>query len=231
MDMKYVFICKTMRIAWCLLIFLIVGCNTQKNQYYPLESGMKWEYHVSIGGIDEHECTLTNVKNLKARAIDMLIQQQDCKGKQSFWAIQNTKDGLYKIAELPSLNAEPKMIDKPVLLIKQPLQIGTTWEEPYDSKFILQKANFTVKAKIKSMSETVTVPIGTFNNCMMVEYKGHIEQDQGEYMGKIILTIEKTIWYAPDVGMVKSVLQERSNVGMKNNGNEIIELVSTKRSK
>ena len=68
----------------------------------------------------------------------------------------------------------------------------------------------TVTYKIEDTDDTVTVTAGTFGHCLRVHGKGYLFAGRTlqEFMGIDTINIDQTEWYAPGVGLVKSVREE-----------------------
>jgi len=75
-------------------------------------------------------------------------------------------------------------------LLKFPIKLGESWT-------IRLSRNQEFTRRIKSVSETVTVPAGTFRDCLVVEYESVTTGDTGN------IRYRSTSYYAPDVGLVK----------------------------
>jgi hypothetical protein len=76
------------------------------------------------------------------------------------------------------------------------------------------------------MTDMVKVPAGAFENCMRVVMSGNAFVDAGNYVGKTIVRVTETNWYAPGVGLVKSVREESTKHRALDKGGIILELES-----
>ena len=69
-------------------------------------------------------------------------------------------------------------------------------------------AKVPVEVKIESLSDKVVVPAGTFTGCMRISFSGTAFIDAGNYVGKTVVRVSEINWYAPGVGLIKSVRKE-----------------------
>ena len=67
---------------------------------------------------------------------------------------------------------------------------------------------------------------GRFENCMRVEISGNAFTDAGNYVGITIVRLSETNWYAPGVGLVKSVHKESTKHKALDKGEIILMLES-----
>ncbi|MDX1519073.1 MAG: hypothetical protein R3318_03045, partial [Gammaproteobacteria bacterium] len=81
-----------------------------------------------------------------------------------------------------------------------------------------------VVATIESMRDTVKVPAGTFRNCMRIRTEGKAFVDAGNYVGNTVVGVDETSWYAPGVGLVKTVRKETTTKKALDYGEIILEL-------
>ena len=58
----------------------------------------------------------------------------------------------------------------------------------------------TVNLTVETTSETITVPAGTYKDCARVKHSGGNRKDGAS------ISLEAYEWYAPEVGLVKSIV-------------------------
>jgi hypothetical protein len=110
------------------------------------------------------------------------------------------------------LKVEPRRISGVTLPPEDELVVGKTWTAVYESKAQMPSGlgetvtNVTVNNKVVSLDDEVKTPGGTFK-AMKVESNLDIAT---KFNGKNIPVppIKTATWFAPDVGMVKSGLDE-----------------------
>jgi hypothetical protein len=98
-------------------------------------------------------------------------------------------------------------------LIPANVSVGTKWS----SSGISNGMNFTTDGEVQSVTDTVTVPAGTFTGCLRI-YDVNTYADLATYIAQGGYgTIDRTRWFAPGVGLVKY-----ASTVAKANGNEVI---------
>lgn len=108
--------------------------------------------------------------------------------------------GLYYIED--TFEEYVRKPDAPILLLPEILpDIGVEW----DASSVIRCYSciyfeFSVKGKILGV-ETVTVPAGTYDNALKVEYTGDCEMGESGFF----LVGSATVWYVPGIGPVKGV--------------------------
>jgi DUF3108-like len=97
-----------------------------------------------------------------------------------------------------SYSEDMNLYQPPLLYLKSSAGAGETW------KVGMQMSMGTELSTMATVqgTETVTVPAGTFSNCLKVVYRSVVEK----LPGNLLLesgNVQDTVWYAKDVGMVK----------------------------
>ena len=105
-------------------------------------------------------------------------------------------------------------------VIKFPIEVGTSWVVNdktrlkmtigYDKVFETW-IPFKLENKITSVNERVSIKNKIFKNCIKVVGKGNTRYNAGPPLGDSNIVIENTDWYAPGVGLVKTVRSEKSD--------------------
>jgi|YNPNPStandDraft_1061719.scaffolds.fasta_scaffold01723_3 hypothetical protein len=183
--------------ATLVLTALLLFCGLRLNirhvdNYFPLEAGLtlEYDYQRTKGNLKETgRLTVTNMapetlanRKVVPRKYDMrkasgttqtylAFFHPDGSGVL-FWALKTPKD------------PQPQTLPHPFYYVKHPLETGNAWgvgQEP--------------RGRLESVSESLTVPAGTFKNCL-----------------KVKLTFpdntpirEASLWFAEKVGIVQSV--------------------------
>lgn len=68
------------------------------------------------------------------------------------------------------------------------------------------------------------VPPGRFDECFLVSGHGTTTTDVGNYIGRAEIEISTEDWFAPGVGLVKSIRTERTSLDALNFGRLSMEL-------
>ena len=191
-----------------LLVGLIIGAISLKASaadYFPLKAGNCWVYYPSYGngyridsivGTEMVDTTLTYIwKRLEAPPDNYHERRWLVKDGVDLKALQ-----YWDNMQEPPL-AEPLLLDPPWFLgnIDNP-NVGDSWQFEVDFGTTHVKATLWVE----SITATVTVPAGTFSNCVKVRQKGEINT------GTSIKSDYKRYWLAPGIGPVKYVKYTRN---------------------
>lgn len=184
-----------------------------KNRYHPVKEGgtMNYEMNNSLGKstakivqkyvpgeatfTEEWTFEKTNMKQIWQCTLEGIIAP-------NYGSMMNSYD----------LKVEPRRISGVTLPPENELVVGKTWTAVYESKAQLPSnlgetiTNVTVNSKVVSLDDEVKTPGGTFK-AMKVESNLDVAT---KFNGKNIPVppIKTATWFAPDIGMVKSGLEE-----------------------
>lgn len=228
--MQWIKRCRLIGAITLLLLLLSGGCDRSPSAYYPLESELRWYYTVHFTTMDSTE----EQKLLLADARPVDWQGQPVQTRRSLdgttlYYLENA-EGIHHVATRRPNAVEPQPVEKGERVVLQyPLKPGTTWYA--DSKTLAlyrtgppQRSEFHIiapvrlKYTIEALDDTVAVPAGKFRDCLRVRAIGKTKYDARNYVGLTDITVEKTEWYAPGVGLVKSVREETTSSKVLNHG-------------
>ncbi len=171
----------------------------------PLTVGNWWEYEVEIyeyvGGME-----IESQRDLRYSEV-MFEENSETNGHLS-WMVRLMEDhgvayGYYISLSEASMTIYDQMDNvQGEIYLKSPLEEGTSWETVSRAD-----SSVAVRAEIVSAGITLELPAGSFENCICVRMTSTREVID-DYPGPEDLLWE--IWYAPDVGPVKS-FTETSN--------------------
>jgi hypothetical protein len=176
------------------------------NDYVPLKEGREWKYSIvdkngdSIVGIKEKSNTALSPTKINGKDV-IPVKNYDEDNKQytlSFYYVDSLNAIL--VASQKANDAEPKLEN--IIFIKGPIKEGSSWK----SKEIF----FT----IVSINDSLTVPAGTFNQCLKIKWSSKYA--------------EIIAWYAPDVGNIKGIIRQKVDERITNK-EKIMQLVSFKK--
>lgn len=129
------------------------------------------------------------------------------------------KIGTCGFAKQSPSDVEPQIDDDPFYNLKYPLKPGTNWQHKGKTYLLQKKIDVTCKRTIESTDDNVTVPAGTFKNCLRVKsYGKRVLQKKNPYIQSVFVpkegfwvTIESYSWYAQKIGWIKSIIKHDSN--------------------
>jgi hypothetical protein len=216
---------------------LFAGCSRAPDSYYPLAAGKYWRYGMTYHTMDGNFKGIYAVENLgRKKENDHEIHvRRLLDGSSDFLRIDD--QGIHLTGREKT---DGERVDLDHQIFQFPLVVGKEWQDTTISRALIktgppQKTEFhisaevPVTARIESMTDVVSIPAGTFVACMRISLKGNAFTDAGNYVGLTIVNIEETDWYAPGVGLVKSIRKESTPSKALDRGEIILELESYRR--
>ncbi|MEA3458526.1 MAG: hypothetical protein U9R21_07610, partial [Candidatus Thermoplasmatota archaeon] len=105
---------------------------------------------------------------------------------------------------------------------KTPYFAGRTWEDEGKTIFFAREISVTTTVTIEKIDDVVTIPAGTFENCLRVKSHSNVQNTEG-----VIIKKEHYAWYAPGLGFIKSIYKEEcSDPSLGKGGTLTYQLVS-----
>ena len=99
------------------------------------------------------------------------------------------------------------------------------WQTQTTTQLLGDRIKITLESTLETVEETITVPAGTYEKCIRVVSTGSATKNLGPFMGTANITVEEHNWYAPGVGLLKSIRKEQSNHMMLGSGEISLQLV------
>ena len=201
----------------------VIEVSSSEN-YFPLDKGRRWEYQIlsKEGGgwegiLGESKTSgkviVTNFPQRELKGEIVTPQQVEYKAwgsiSTSFWFYIEDQGGVYEFAYQKPEDIEPKIIHD--YIIKYPIKVGNIWQETETSAF-KPEISIPVESTIESINEVVTVPAGTFEDCLKIKTVGFAEKVTGKWLGeeeKVRIDREWYKWFAPGVGLIKEIFKEK----------------------
>ena len=218
---------------------LTASCSTsQDSSYFPLEPGFEWRYRVqrkSMGEVEEQRLLLRNVESVEANGVRYSVQRS-LTGFQHLF--QQTPAGVERAGFIKTSGAEEVFISEKHLLLPANLEIGYEWESVTRTRGLVKKwspgkavpshvsAKVPVVHKIEALDAMVKTVAGRFSNCLKTSTTGFAFHKGDRYSERVLVDIKQTDWYAPGIGLVKSVLKETSSSDAFADAEVILELDS-----
>lgn len=184
------------------------GANSSRD-YFPLPVGAKWKYRSTTGEGKQSEFTINVLKEESEGGNTLSLVEtvstfqpiHDWYSKPSGWVVMHREE--YVKAGTKADFQPPRQ------LLKNPLTNGDTWSWKGKGMMGLD----VDESSQASGPETVSVPAGTFE-AMKVTSK--VVQGGA--------SVSKTYWYAPGVGLVKSI----TDTGAVKSSTELLEYSGVK---
>ena len=214
----------------------LASCSIESNtNYFPLEEGLTWRYQVTKttrDGVRQQKYIYTSLSE-KIVNEETVAVRQSVDGTLLYY--RDTEEGLFYIGKEIQSGIERKFHEDEHLIFSYPLENGNQWQDITLTKLLVktgppQKTNFKIvvqipiEISIDSTDDTVFVPAGKFHHCIKLIKKGAKFIDAGNYIGRTIVRVKETSWYAPGVGLVKSIREETTEKKALDKGQLVIEL-------
>ncbi|MGB8275753.1 MAG: hypothetical protein WCF16_10855 [Alphaproteobacteria bacterium] len=202
--------------------------------YFPLESGRSWIYgtRVTVQGADP-QTFKTVALNLAqetvegARATPRLYHD----GRVLYY--RQDGDGIRTVAfHEPGQPSQPAANGQYVL--KRPLAPGTKWRAPGHTFLLTQRLLYNkvveiaipleIDYAIESANEAVEVRAGRFRHCIKVTGSAKSSVYALDSVRRLAVSVETEDWFAPGVGLVKSVRSEAAGTERTGNARMVMEL-------
>ena len=219
----------------------LYGCNSKKpdeDDYFPLNKGLSWKYSYQLISADNQENGYYNVTNLGETEVDnqtITVRRTDA-GRDYY--LLKKPDGVYRYASRTLFEKYP-VTDKPErLVLPLPFSGDTSrrWSSTTSSYIINRTSpstitteppeNFVMTYRISSLDNTVTVPAGRFENCLLAEGEATLTMFADPLTGYTDVPIRTREWYAPGVGLIKLERTEQLDTRMYKGGKYTFELIS-----
>jgi hypothetical protein len=190
---------KIRLIAAILLLLPLLPVNNlygsePASKYYPLKPGLTWTYTVTSEKIANGKIVITNLPAKEINGVTATPRKWDMGGVVRYHLMATDSMGIYRYGEQQDENAEPVLTKPKAYSLRDPVATGTTWDMP--SK--MGEDELTINLTVESITDSVTVPAGTYKDCAKIK---HVGASKGAP-----ISLEAYEWYAPEVGLVKSIV-------------------------
>lgn len=212
------------------------GCGPASPDYFPLETGRRWEYRTTLRVLDETTHGREIVRNVGVveHAGKPISIFEYPGGARRYYA--HTGEGIVRVATVRGAHGVMRTDAADHLVLPAPITAGTSWE--LDSELALAESVFydagehirdrrtpvLLRYRIESTSDAVTVAAAVFTDCVRVRATGSaiVRVNQGANFGTV--DVEHVDWYAPGVGLVRSSRAESSESPFLKRGEYLLEL-------
>jgi hypothetical protein len=204
-------------VAFSLLPFGQACGDELSESYFPLKAGMRWEYTVTSTQGPARKLLITNLAPREVSGVKVTPRKSEMGGGMVIEFMKQDDTGVYRYAEQKGEKASPDLVTPMECHIKFPISQGNSWN--LGTKVGDSTVNLTLT--IESVSDEVRVPAGTYQDCVKIKQVGE------NAAGTTVLGYE---WYAPKVGVVKSMvtIKQKPKGGVPSSENQIYQLVSFK---
>ena len=203
---------------------------SSSKDYFPLDEGKRWEYQVYVKeknylGFESKRSIKQVITNFTQRELrGKKVTPQKKENKEIPWGaiytifkfIAEDKNGIYQFAQQRPEDVEPKIFHDHNYIIKYPVKVGNSWQE-IETSPLEPRIFIPIKSTIESIDEVVTVPAGTFKECLKIKSTGFAEKvledrEKGCITPKkenVRIEKEYYTWFAPHVGRIKMIFKAK----------------------
>ncbi len=197
-------------IILCSILISSMGYCKDVEEYFPKEEGLKKEFDIierlPNGETKKGILTVTNLPSKQLQGKKVYPRRYEGTGKSTIYFVVLDKDGCYRLGKQYIGAAEPEIYKDKRYDLKNPIESGTSWSSKWGSPTAKEELA-DVKATIASINDIVTVPAGTYRNCVKVRRTGEIKR------GTVKVIRETYDWYCSDLGWIKTITKEREIAG------------------
>ena len=212
----------THKIIFFVLSFFLISCE---RQFSYLPSGNNKHIHYEITFIDK-EKKINNYKQSyflkesnKNRSVLVRSDGKVIEYKKEQKSLV-LKDVQYLYPGLVDRPKEKLEFERENIVYQVSLEKNKPWDTN-DLTTLVVKLGYdriyrtllpiNIENKLISLNETIKIKDKILKNCLKIEGFGQTSFFPGAPLGKIDITIKKTEWYAPDLGLVKLIREEISD--------------------
>ncbi len=209
-------------VTWAAIAALLAGCAPAGHDYFPLGTEQSWEYSLQRTIKGEKHTGKIVIANLAPATLKGTTLYPKRRLDNRLEWFRKTDKGIFRVG--PGLRPLREVLPLPV-------KVGSQWQDITRVRFLRVTGAFarTFKERahkdmpihyvVESVSDTVEVPAGRFENCLRVSGKGSILGGQilDQFLGIHEIRVAETDWYAPGVGLVKRVRTESTSPANWNN--------------
>lgn len=216
---------------------IVSGCsNTSGHEYFPLASGWSWEYALYSKTMlfeSRGKYVVDNIGPAMRGNVRTLAQK--VQGGNLYY-YRREPDGIHRIGIKRAEGSTLKDSGRDLLVMPSPLKVGKSWSQatvtgvlqtevdPFRRIYNL-RAKVPMTYRVESADELVRVPAGRFAHCVKIRGVGSVHVRPDKTIGPLSVHIEHTDWYAPGVGLVKTVRRESTDSHWLARGRYTLELV------
>lgn len=222
------------------LLLLAAGC-AERSDYFPLEEGQSWHYQVSMTTRDGTGVKRQRLTNLRPQELDGVRVTPRMSPDGSLLFYQQSDQGVLRVAVQRGPAAERVPENPPQLVFPADVLPGSRWSGELSTAVLEytgppQRSLHSIRVAVPVVHELlrlddeVRVPAGRFADCALVHTTGMVFVDGGRYIGRARVQVDRLDWYAPGVGLVKTLQRETTDSAFLPFGEYRVELESYRRN-
>lgn len=228
---------------------LILACGavlsacggTPSPEYFPLNPGLRWDYAVREKSPVVDQVQPMSLRNLDdATREDVRYTRRLASDGNEYW-LTRSDDAVLRGGIRTAIDFEPRMDEQARIVMQLPPTVGQAWEtetrpyilervEPFRERFFQDDSKkISLRMQVAALNDVVEVPAGRFERCLRIEGSGVLNVLADARIGASEVPVTHTEWYAPGVGLVKLVREEKLDTTQIVGGTITMELVGFER--
>lgn len=227
-------------IALLLLTLLgLSGCNNEPDatDYFPLDKGLSWRYQITNTARQEQGFySVANLGTTEVAGETATIRRAD--DGHDYYLVRKP-GGIYRYASRTLFETEPDIDEPPRMVL--PLPYRGDAERRWSARtisYVIHRIgpstvtsvnnplqSFVMNYRVVADGETVEVPAGRFEDCLLVVGEATLKMFTDPLTGFEDVPIMTREWYAPGVGLVKLERVEPLETRVYQGGRYLFELV------
>lgn len=207
----------------CAVLFCTVGCGKSGPSYFPLEIGL-WRYYATetkildeskqqriIAGIAE----ISKSSDGRNHYVHRQAPDQDT-------YITVSEGNILGVARRDRTTLVETWYPQPLRILPSQPKLGDTWTIESELALIESRTfarqdklrnrtiHLSLAVEITALDDFVEIPAGRYENCLKLQSTGvvNVRTDRGNANAEVL--VSQNDWYAPGIGLVKSVRSETS---------------------
>lgn len=214
-----------------LVIAFTSACGDSNEAYFPLDTSVWRYYQTETRILDEtkKQRIMAGIAEITKTEKGAVYVHRHVPDQDTF--LQISGDSIYRLARRDRSRLTEIWDAAPIKLLPTEPSLGDSWIVPSELALIESRTfarqdrlrNRTIaldlSQEVTGLGELVTVPAGTFKNCLLVKSTGTVDvrTDRGNANAEVMITQQD--WYARGVGLVKSERLEESASPFLKSGN------------
>lgn len=226
---------------WCGAALLAACGGTPAPEYFPLNSGLRWEYsfHEKNRVVDRRQ--VLTLRNLDPETREGVRYARRLSGDGNEYWVTSTDQAVERAGVRTAIDFEPRMDEHPRIVMQLPPTAGQDWDletrpyilervEPFRERFSQDDSKrISLRMQVAAVDDIVEVPAGRFERCLRIEGSGVLNVLADARIGASEVPITHTEWYAPGIGLVKLVREEKLDTTQIVGGRITMELLRFER--
>lgn len=225
---------------------LVAGCSSSEPQgdsYFPLDVGARWEYDVASdinNTLTRETYTATVARTIDYEGGDQVyVRRIEVPGSIGieYW-LRKDKVGIARIAKRSDIDAQARLDQNARIVLKLPVTLGATWMAPSEPFIVAPKTDLGQREvkmpkvlmtyTVEAIDENVTVPAGSYKNCVRVVGLGNLPLYLDAVQGFTDIPVTSREWFCKGVGLVKVEREEPLSSMLWSGGKITMELTEFK---